>query len=166
MGKEGQKTKQRRKDRLVCLATSDDDIPVAESQLPVYTIHSRVDDVADRTKPTKDHEADVDGKLSELGVALEAQSVVNKVENVVDVTGRNQVDNLSRPEARTRGMDGVDEVDGDNEENTFDGTGECGKVKCASLLEKSHEAWTYQCCTLPILNVSLSLQRGRTYVVR
>ena len=67
--------------------------------------------------------------MCKLSVTLETQSVIDEVEDVVDVGRWDEVDDLVGPETGARGVNGVDEVDGNDQENALNRTGEGRQVK-------------------------------------
>jgi len=84
-----------------------------------------VDDISDRTQSTKHHESNIDSQM--LKLPPESNSICDLVESIgqlVAVTSRNEADHRRVPELRT-GKGGY-KVDGADEEDTFDGSGEGG----------------------------------------
>lgn len=83
-----------------------------------------VDDVTNSTESSKHHECDIDTEVLELVPhSIGRQCLVNKLRELDTIVTWDEVDNGCIPECRSGRVQCRDEVNDDDEEDTFDRSG-------------------------------------------
>lgn len=97
-------------------------------------VDSPVDDVTDCAESSKHHEGDIHTEVFELvSVTKSGEDLIDSLCELDAVIARNGIDDRRVPECWAGGMEGSDEVNDTNEENTLDRAGESRQVECTSV---------------------------------